>query len=247
MPPIRDLITAAYKQVTLDATFSDQWFIDETLYRAVNNRYPDISNLSNFNREAFNRALGNIGGGFDGSNQSGIYKTKFKTLCPYGGNRRNITYYYRQVHQGVPSQPEQASDVEDLIAKSHKMRENRERIAAAEKEARKHDTVGKAITSLEEEKIKAAEKQEKKQKEKAAAAAEGKAASTPTGSKDNASKNITPDKNITNVGMMGMVEGRAMIILPRRRRNQTTNQIFIGSLLKRRSYLELTRIQMWML
>ena len=65
-----------------------------------------------------------------------------------------MIYYYRIVTNKPPSPPMQASDVEDIIARSTRMFLDRERISTAEQKKRLNDEVVKAAEEVKAEKEK---------------------------------------------------------------------------------------------
>ena len=62
----------------------------------------------------------------------GCYKKEFDTQrCPYTGEIRCVRFYYRQVGDAEPSEPAQASDIVDEVAKGFSVRMERPSFSAA--------------------------------------------------------------------------------------------------------------------
>ena len=148
----KDLISDAWRKISSENTlYSDQWLCDETWFRVIKRQYPSLQNAIIFNRGVLNRVLSPLAGSYDQSNIEGIYHATFRTICPYDGQRRCVSYYFRQVHGAPPSSPMAPSDVQDVIAKTVSMQKNRARISALEKEKCKSDDVAKSINDLQDE------------------------------------------------------------------------------------------------
>ncbi|KAL7525012.1 hypothetical protein ACHAXR_003180, partial [Thalassiosira sp. AJA248-18] len=160
----KSIIQEAWQKISANnPVHQDTWLCDETILRLLQARYTKFPEAITLNRKAVNGALTPLAGPFDKSNLLGFYHADFKTKCPYNDNaRRMVHYYYTSVLQEPPSKPYEASDVEDIIAKTHTLRKNRERVAAAEKERNNNDEIGKAL----EEQVAENEKKKQSAKEK---------------------------------------------------------------------------------
>ena len=72
----------------------------------LNAHYPHLKNSFNFTREGLNRA-----GPFTGPNEFGLFLAKFQTECPYSGERRRVSYFFRQVNGKHPADPVLSLDI----------------------------------------------------------------------------------------------------------------------------------------
>lgn len=112
--------------------YRNQWLADKTIFNAINTHSPHLKKSFDFTLKMLNTVLAKKAGAFDESNTSGIYFTKFKTSCPYDGNRRLVSYYY--YHSGKtkrPSQPSQASEIVDVHTTSYAAQNGRVRACTA--------------------------------------------------------------------------------------------------------------------
>ena len=94
---------------------SQNWKYDETLFRLLNAHYPHLKKAFNFNREGLNRTLSSMAGPFTGPNEFGLFLTKFQTECPYSGDKRRVTYFYRQVNGKPPADPVSHLNITDEL------------------------------------------------------------------------------------------------------------------------------------
>jgi hypothetical protein len=78
-----------------------------------------LKNTFNFTREGLNRALSAKAGSFTGPNEFGLFLAKFQTECPYSGERRRVSYFYRQVNGKLPADPVSPLDITDELSKSN--------------------------------------------------------------------------------------------------------------------------------
>ena len=93
-----NIICDSYLNMTAASShYQDNWICDETWFRLLNAHYPHLKNTFNFTREGLNRALSAKAGPFTGPNEFGVFSVKFRTECPYSGERRRVSYFYRQV------------------------------------------------------------------------------------------------------------------------------------------------------
>ena len=106
-------LTAASSQ------YQDNWICDETWFRLLNAHYPHMKNTFNFTRVGLNRALSVKAGPFTGPNEFNLFLAKFQTECPYSGERRRVSYFYRQVNGKPPSDPLSPLDITDELSKSN--------------------------------------------------------------------------------------------------------------------------------
>ncbi len=105
-------LTAACSQ------YQDNWLCDETCFRLLNSHYPCLKNTFKFTREGLNRALSAKAGPFTGPNEFSLFYAKFYTECPFSGNKRRVSYFYRQVNGMPPADPVSPLDITDELSKS---------------------------------------------------------------------------------------------------------------------------------
>ena len=142
------LIQNAYYNLTAGGPYADNWICDETILQLIKTRYPKIESAFKYDRRAINRALVKITGAYDSSNLTKVYTSSFETLCPYTNTKRKVYFYYRCTNDEPPSQPSQASDVQDIVAQSKRMQEKRERLSDAERKHYSTDEVTKKIQAV---------------------------------------------------------------------------------------------------
>ena len=99
---------------------------DETIFRILNAHYPNLKISFNFDRKGLNRALSVKASPCTTQNPHGLYVAKFQTECPYFGNKREVSYYFRQVTNDTqpPHDPQCALDVFDKHATSNQLQRN---------------------------------------------------------------------------------------------------------------------------
>ncbi len=86
--------------------YQDNWMSDETWFRVTSSRYPDVFNSIGFSRTTFIRAISMHASQCGTQNALCIFIHQFKTSCPYdSGQRRRVSYFYRQVAGKPPSAP----------------------------------------------------------------------------------------------------------------------------------------------
>jgi hypothetical protein len=56
-----------------------------------------------------------MAGPFTGPNEFGLLLTKFQTECPYSGDKRRVTYFYRQVNGKPPADPVSHLNITDEL------------------------------------------------------------------------------------------------------------------------------------
>jgi hypothetical protein len=78
-----------------------------------------VKNTFNFTREGLNRALSAKAGPFTDPNDFGLFLAKFRTKCPYSGERRKVSYFFRQVNGKPPADPVLSLDITDELSKSN--------------------------------------------------------------------------------------------------------------------------------
>ena len=114
--------------------FANKWTCDESVFRKINTHHPHLNKtIKNFSRTNINRALGlSIPDEWELMRAVGCYKKEFdKQRCPYTGEIRRVWFYYRQTGDAEPSEPAQASDIEDEVAKEFSVRMERPSFSAA--------------------------------------------------------------------------------------------------------------------
>jgi hypothetical protein len=115
-----NIICDSYLNLTaVSSHYQDNWICDETWFRLLNAHYPHLKNTFNFTREGLNRALSAKAGSFTGPNEFGLFLAKFQTECPYSGERRRVSYFYRQVNGKLPADPVSPLDITDELSKSN--------------------------------------------------------------------------------------------------------------------------------
>ena len=78
--------------------YQDNWMSDETWFRVISSRYPDVINSIGFSHTTFIRAISMHASQCGTQNALGIFIHQFKTSCLYdSGQRRRVSYFYRQV------------------------------------------------------------------------------------------------------------------------------------------------------
>ena len=117
-----NIICDSYLNMTAASShYQDNWICDETWFRLLNAHYPHLKNTFNFTREGLNRALSAKAGPFTGPNEFGVFSVKFRTECPYSGERRRVSYFYRQVNGKPPADPVSPLDITDELSKSNSL------------------------------------------------------------------------------------------------------------------------------
>ena len=114
--------------------FTNAWTCDESVYRKINTHYPHLNKkINNFSRTNINRSLGaSIPNEWELMRACRCYKKEFQSQpCPYTGEIRRVWFYYRQVGDAEPSQPAQASDIVDEVAKEFSVRMERPSFSTA--------------------------------------------------------------------------------------------------------------------
>ena len=102
------------------------WMCDETIFRILNTIYPSLKTTFNFDRKGLNRALSDKASLCTSQNPHGLYLAKFSTVCPYSGDARRVSYYFRQAANDTqpPDDPQCALDVFDKHAVSNQLQRN---------------------------------------------------------------------------------------------------------------------------
>ena len=114
------IISGSYLNLTAASSqYQDNWICDETWFRLLNAHYPHMKNTFNFTRVGLNRALSVKAGPFTGPNELNLFLAKFQTECPYSGERRRVSYFYRQVNGKPPADPLSPLDITDELSKSN--------------------------------------------------------------------------------------------------------------------------------
>ena len=87
----------------------------------INAHCPHLKNTFNFTREGLNRALSAKAGPFTDPNEFGLFLAKFRTECPYSGERRRVSYLFKQVNGKPPADPVLSLDITDELSKSNSL------------------------------------------------------------------------------------------------------------------------------
>ena len=97
--------------------FQDNWMCDETWVRVITARYPDVINSIGFSRSSFNRVISMLASQCGTQNALGIFIHQFQMSCPYdSGQRRKVSYFYRQIIGKPPADPVSVRDITDVHA-----------------------------------------------------------------------------------------------------------------------------------
>jgi hypothetical protein len=116
------IISDSYLNLTAASSqYQDNWICDETWFRLLDAHYPHMKKAFNFTREGLNRALSAKAGPFTGPNEFNLFLAKFQTECPYSGERRRVSYFYRQVNGKPPADPLSPLDITDELSKSNSL------------------------------------------------------------------------------------------------------------------------------
>jgi hypothetical protein len=109
-----DIICLCYVNLTDSVEkYQDNWICNETWFRVISARYPNVINSVGFSRAAFNRAILGHASLCGSLNESLIFKQQFSMPCPYDSNqRRRVSFYYRQVAGKPPAAPLDSRDCE---------------------------------------------------------------------------------------------------------------------------------------
>jgi hypothetical protein len=127
MPNNSNLIFESYYNLTgANALYQQNWMCNETIFRLLNSHYPRLKKTFNFTREGLNRALSAKAGPCTGQNDYGLYVAKFSTECPYSGDKRRVSFYFRQatINDNPPDDPVSAADIVDAHASTNQLRRN---------------------------------------------------------------------------------------------------------------------------
>ena len=119
-----NIICESYLNLTAASShYQDNWICDETWFRLLNALYPHSKYTFKFTREGLNRALSASAkaGQFTGPNELGLFLAKFQTECLYSGDKRRVTYFYRQVNGTPPADPVSPLDITDELSKSNSL------------------------------------------------------------------------------------------------------------------------------
>jgi hypothetical protein len=112
------LISDCYLAFTAASSHQqDNWLCDETWVRLLIAHYPNLKKTCSLTRMLVTRAITKKAGPFTGPNEFAIFVKQFRTECPYSGERRRVSYFYRQVNGKPPADPVFALDIYDVLAK----------------------------------------------------------------------------------------------------------------------------------
>jgi hypothetical protein len=78
-----------------------------------------LKNTFKFTCEGLNRALSAKACPFSDPNEFGLFLAKFHTECPYSGERRRVSYFFRQVNGKPPADPVLSLEITDELSKSN--------------------------------------------------------------------------------------------------------------------------------
>ncbi len=129
-----NLIFESYYNLTrASALYQQKWMCDETVFRLLNSHYPWLKKTFNFTWEGLNRTLSAKAGPCTGQNEYGLYFVKFQTECPYSGNKRRVSFYFRQatINDNPPDDPVSAADIVDAHASTNQLQRNCIRLSNA--------------------------------------------------------------------------------------------------------------------
>ena len=124
MPSNSQLIFDSYFALTSACpSYQQCWMCDETIFRILNAHYPSLKKTLTFNRKGLNRALSAKASPCTSQNLHGIYMATFSTACPYSGDFRKVSYYFRRPTNDnqPPDHPVSALDVFDKHATSNQL------------------------------------------------------------------------------------------------------------------------------
>jgi hypothetical protein len=127
MPSNSQLIFDSYFALTSACpSYQQCWMCDETIFRILNAHYPSLKKTLTFNRKGLNRALSAKASPCTSQNLHGIYMATFSTACPYSGDFRKVSYYFRRPTNDnqPPDHPVSALDVFDKHAVSNQLQRN---------------------------------------------------------------------------------------------------------------------------
>ena len=104
--------------------YQDNWMCDETWFKVITSHYPEVVNaIGGLSREDFNRAISDHASQCGAPNGLGIFKHHFASSCPYNlGQRRRVSFYYRQVKGKPPAAPSGPHDCEDVHVRPRPIR-----------------------------------------------------------------------------------------------------------------------------
>jgi len=80
---------------------------------------PHLKNTFKFTCKGLNHALSAKACPFSDPNEFGLYLAKFHTECPYSGERRRVSYFFRQVNGKPPADPVLSLEITDELSKSN--------------------------------------------------------------------------------------------------------------------------------
>jgi len=117
-----ELIFKSYYDLTgASILYQENWMCDETIFRLLNAHFPQLKKTFTFTREGLNRALYAKAGPCTGKNDYGLYVAKFSIECPYSGDKRRVSFYFRQatINNNPPDDPISAADIVDAHASTN--------------------------------------------------------------------------------------------------------------------------------
>ena len=102
--PNSNLVLKSWMQLTDDPQqqYSDKWICDESWFRIMKERFPNLPQAFNFRRRDVVQTIALLAGPFNDSNMNRIYHKTFKVECPFTGNRRPVNFFYKHNSGPLP-------------------------------------------------------------------------------------------------------------------------------------------------
>ncbi len=102
--PKTAVINKSWLQLTdsLSNNYHNKWICDESWCRIMCSQFPHLLGAFSLKRTNLVQCILRMVGGFDTQNANGVYHKAFKSVCPYGGSRRTVHYFFR--HKVGPPQ-----------------------------------------------------------------------------------------------------------------------------------------------
>ena len=88
--PTNAVVRAAWLEISEDPIHRYLWLCDETILRRIRSLHPTLD----VNRQAINRELKSVAGSPHQLNILGLFHVKFRDVCPYSKQRREVNYFY---------------------------------------------------------------------------------------------------------------------------------------------------------
>jgi len=92
-------VSKSWMQLTDDPQqqYSDKWIYDESWFRIMNEKFPNLSQTFNFRRTDVIKTIALLAGPFNDSNINRIYHKKFKVKCLITGNKRPVNFFIDRI------------------------------------------------------------------------------------------------------------------------------------------------------